>query len=121
MKNFILFLLFVSNVALAQQNSSSPVTYKYGRNGIEIIAKTNDGTIVVSTFKAKPTIKDEIAESVLDYYTNNENVINQTVTFKGKEATVTGKYVVEKKDSLTSVNFVYQKVEWNTGLVEVSE
>lgn len=120
MKKIILLALLASNAIFAQQKEK-PVTYKHGQNGIEIIAKNDDGMVVVSTYNAKVTIKDEIAEKVLALYQSQNIKPNQTVTIVGKEATVTGTYAIEKKDNLTSVKFIYEKVEWNSGLVEVSE
>ena len=120
MKKIIFFALLATQVLVAQQRSK-PVHYKYGQNGIEFIVKNNNNMVVVSTFKAKVTIKDDIAEKVYALYLNEKIKPNQVVTIKGKDATVTGRYAVEKKGNLTSVDFIYEKVEWNSGLVEVSE
>ena len=120
MKKFIFLALIATQVLFAQQKAKQ-TAYKNGQNGIELIVKNNDKMIVVSTYKAKVTIKDEIAEKVYALYQSKKAQPNQIVTIEGKDATVTGRYAVESKDNLTSVNFVYEKVEWNTGLVEVSE
>jgi hypothetical protein len=120
MKNLIFLAMLTSQVLLAQQTTKT-VTYKHGQNGIELIAKNSDGMVVVSTYNAKVSIKDDIAEKVLALYQNNNIDPYKTVTIVGKEASVTGTYAVEKKDNLTSVKFIYEKVEWNSGLVEVSE
>ena len=120
MKKIIFLALIASQVSIAQQ-SSKQTAYKNGQNGIELIVKNNNGMVVVSTFKAKVTIKDEIAEKVYALYQSKKTQPNQIVIIEGKDATVTGRYAVEYKNNLTAVNFVYEKVEWNTGLVEVSE
>ena len=109
-----------TNVIFAQQKTRT-VTYKHGQNGIEFIVKNDDGMVVVSTFNAKIAIKDDIAEKVYALYQTKKIKPNQVVTIKGKDATVTGRFAFEKKDKLTSVDFIYERVEWNSGLVEVSE
>jgi hypothetical protein len=120
MKKIIFLALLATNAIFAQQKTK-PVTYKHGQNGIEFIVKNSDGMVVVSTFNAKVTIKDEIAEKVYALYQTKKVKPNQVVTIVGKNATVTGRFAVEKKDKLTSVDFIYERVEWNSGLVEVSE
>jgi len=120
MKNLIFFALLASQMMFSQQKVKQ-TAYKNGQNGIELIVKNNNKMVVVSTYKAKVTIKDEIAEKVYALYQSKKAQPNQVVTIEGKDATVTGRYAVESKDNLTSVNFVYEKVEWNTGLVEISE
>lgn len=122
MKNLIFFTLtLLTSQMIFAQHKANPVTYKHGQDGIEMIVKNNDGMVVVSTYKAKVTIKEEIAEKVYALYQSKKAEPNQIVTIEGKDATVTGRYAVESIDNLTSVNFIYEKVEWNTGLVEVSE
>ena len=120
MKKIVFLALMATTVIFAQQKTKT-VTYKHGQNGIEFIVKNNDGMVVISTFKAKVTIKDEIAEKVYALYQSKKVVPNQVVTIVGKNATVTGRYAIEKKGNLTSVDFIYERVEWNSGLVEVSE
>jgi hypothetical protein len=120
MKKIIFLCLLVSQFAFSQ-SKSVPVKYKYGQNGIELIVKSNNETIVVSTFQAKVTIKDEIAEKVFAYYKKNVTKKNGIVTIDGNKAKITGTYSVKKKGNLTSVDFKYDKVEWQDGLVEVSE
>lgn len=120
MKTTILLLLLATQLIFSQEKQE-PTKYKYGRNGIVLISTSDDETVVVSTYKAKATIKDEIGEKVYEMYINKQAKINDTVTIVGKDATVTGKYTIEKKGTLTTVSFIYEKVEWNTGLVEVSE
>jgi len=89
-------LLLVTQLNYCQEKVE-PTKYKYGRNGIVLISTSDDETVVVSTYKAKATIKDEIGEKVYEMYMNKEAKINDTVTIVGKDATVTGKYTIEKK------------------------
>jgi hypothetical protein len=120
MKKIVFLCLLVSQFVSAQ-TKSAPVKYKYGQNGIELIAKNNNETIVISTFQAKVAIKEEIAEKVFSYYKQNKNKKNGTIIIDGDKAKITGTYSVKKKGNLTSVDFKYNKVEWQDGLVEVSE
>lgn len=121
MKALNIFMLLLVTQQSYCQEKVEPTKYKYGRNGIVLISTSDNETIVVSTYKAKATIKDEIGEKIYEMYINNQAKINDIVTITGKDATVTGKYTIEKKGTLTTVSFIYEKVEWNTGLVEVSE
>ena len=121
MKTITLLILLLIIQLNYSQEIVEPTKYKYGRNGIVLISTSNDETVVVSTYKAKATIKDEIGEKIYELYINKQAKINDTVTIVGKDATVTGKYTIEKNGTLTTVSFIYEKVEWNTGLVEVSE
>lgn len=120
MKKIVFLCILVSQFAFSQTRSS-PVKYKYGQNGIELIAKSNNETIVVSTFQAKVTIKEEIAKKLFLYYKQNKNKKNGIITIEGDKAKITGTYSVKKKGTLTSVDFRYDKIEWQDGLVEISE
>ncbi|WP_396212354.1 hypothetical protein [Flavobacterium sp.] len=117
----IVFLYFLVSQFALSQSKSAPVIYKYGQNGIELIAKNNNETIVISTFQAKVTIKEEIAAKLFSYYQQNKDKESGVITIEGDKAKITGTYTVKKKGTLTSVDFRYDKVEWQDGLVEVSE
>jgi hypothetical protein len=117
----IVFLYFLVSQFALSQSKSAPVIYKYGQNGIELIAKNNNETIVISTFQAKVTIKEEIAAKLFSYYQQNKDKESGVITIEGDKAKITGTYSVKKKGTLTSVDFRYDKVEWQDGLVEVSE
>lgn len=103
------------------QTKSSPIKYKYGENGIELIAKDNFETIVVSTFKSKLSIKDEIAEKIYAFYKQNKNKKKAILSIDGSKAKITGIYTVKKNGKLVAVDFKYEKIEWENGLVEESE
>jgi hypothetical protein len=113
---FAFILVVISQFAMAQ--APSKAYYKFGQNGIELISKTETGTDVISTFNAKMTIKNEIARNFYLKYLNNEVKSDSIMVVLGKEAKVTGKCKIIKKDKMTSINFYYEKVEWVSGLVE---
>ncbi|RYY68455.1 MAG: hypothetical protein EOO13_12250 [Chitinophagaceae bacterium] len=84
-----------------------------------MVARKNSETIIINNFNAKMTIREDIAEKLLALYNGNELITDTNITVVGNEAKVTGKIMIEKKDKLISVNFYYEKVEWNSGLLEV--
>lgn len=116
MTKFILLLL-ISYISCHSQNSES--IYSYGHNGMELVYVKNGETIIINTFDAKISIRENIAEKLLELYNNNALITNTTITVSGNEADVTGKLVIEKKEKLSSINFYFEKVEWKSGLTEV--
>jgi hypothetical protein len=119
LKKIILFtLLMVFNLSFAQK-SKEPQYYNNGQNGIQFIAQSNKGTVIVSNFNAKMTIREDIAKKVYDLFLKNKIKSNEVITVKGKEAKVIGKFEIVVKGKLTNLNFYYQKVEWNNGLIEI--
>jgi hypothetical protein len=120
MKNLFLTLLCVgSGVLFAQENNSNKVsTYNYGYNGMEYVVITTNETTIVSTFNSKYQIKDEIAANVYDHMKKGNFATGDTITILGNNAKVTGKCIIQKKGRLTSLNFYYEKVEWDNGLTE---
>lgn len=116
MKNLLFLVLLTTHLSFAQGNVSA---YQYGQNGMELIAKSKTGTIIISTFNAKMTIRQDIAQKIYALYQNNKIKHNTVITVSGKEARVMGKCVVKKKHNLVCVEFYYDKVFWNNGAVEV--
>ncbi|HRE77314.1 MAG TPA: hypothetical protein PLL09_05760 [Flavobacterium sp.] len=116
MKNLLFLVIFTCNLSYAQK---MPVAYQHGQNSMELIAKTKTGTVVVSTFNAKMTIRQDIAQKIFSLYQQNKIKHNAVVTVLGKEAKVVGKCFIKKKHNLTSIEFYYDKVFWHNGMVEV--
>jgi len=114
----MLFFLFLSGTSYAQ-HSTSISNYRYGYNGMELIASSKKGTVIVSTFNAKKQIKEEIAQKVYSLFVENKIRNNASITIEGKEAHVTGKCKIQKKGTLTTVNFYYEKIFWFSGLTEI--
>ena len=88
---------------------------------MELIARSPSGTVIISTFNAKMTIRQDIARKIYDLYKDHKISGNTRLTVYGKEANVMGKCYIKTKNNLTSVEFYYEKVNWNNGLVEVYE
>ena len=118
MKKIFFTLLVFSQVSFSQQ-STKIENYSFGQNGMELIAKSKKSMVIVSTFNAKMTIREEIARKVYDLYTQNKLENNKKYTIAGKEANVTGNCIIRKKKNLITIDFYYEKVEWYSGLIEV--
>lgn len=116
----IIFILLLSTYCTYAQSPKKVEQYNYGKNGIEYIAKSKSGkTIIVSTFNSRPTIKDEVAVNVFNYFREKAPHNGDKITILANEALVNGTCYIKVKDSLTSVEFHYETVEWNNGLTEV--
>lgn len=116
----IIFILLLSTYCTYAQSSKKVEQYNYGKNGIEYIAKSKSGkTIIVSTFNSRPTIKDEVAVNVFNYFREKAPQDGDKITILASGAVVNGTCYIKVKDNLTSVEFHYETVEWNNGLTEV--
>lgn len=116
MLKYLLITLLLVQFSFCQV---SMTTYKYGYNGMELIVKSKNETIIISTFNSKKAIKDEIAQKVYDHFKNSQLNSGDTISIQGNEAKVTGKCFITRKEKLTSINFYYEKIEWNSGLTEM--
>ena len=117
MYKYIIVLLFTFQISYSQDVSKAS-TYKYGHDGMELIINSSAETIIVSTFNSKVTIKKEIAEKIYDLFRFSTLCTGDILTVLGKDAKVIGKFELKKKGRLTSINFYYQTIEWNSGLKE---
>lgn len=118
MKKLILFSLLISFTGFSQiKNKIS--TYKFGQNGMELVAKTKNETIIISTFNSKMTIRRDIADKLFQLYRENKLETNKEFLVVGEIANVIGKCIIKKKDNLTVVDFYYETVLWDDGLTEV--
>ena len=117
MKRLSICIFFFFNLVNAQQKNEIK-TYNYGHNSIEIISKQKDSTIIVSTYNAKMDIRKEIAQEILNLYLDKKLKNNKSQIIIGKEASITGDCIITQKGTLTSIEFYYEKVDWNNGLTE---
>lgn len=119
MKRITLILLFTCFFAQSQ-NVKRTEEYNYGKNGIEYIAKSSTGkTIIISTFNSRPTIINEVAMNVFNYFREKAPKSGDKITLQLNDAIVNGTCEIKVKDNLTSVEFYYETVEWKNGLTEV--
>ena len=116
----IFFLIVLMSCNSFSQKLPKTVPYKYGHNGMELIAESKKGTVIISTYHSKPAIKEDLAQKVYTAFLEQKITTGKLITIFGANAKVTGKCIVRKKDNLTLVDFYYQKIEWNSGLTEVS-
>jgi hypothetical protein len=120
MNKLIFLALFASQIVFCQENHPT-TTYKNGHNGMELIVAFKKHTVVVSTFNSKPNLKEDIAQKVYDLFKENKFKTGESICVDGAEAKVTGKCFITKKGDLISVNFYYDKIEWNNGTIEIHE
>jgi hypothetical protein len=118
MKKIIFSLFLLSQLSFAQHNARVE-NYSFGQNGMEIIAKSKKSIVIVSTFNAKMTIREEIARKIYFLYAENKLEDNKKYTIAGKEANVTGNCIIRKRNNLVAIDFYYEKVEWYSGLIEI--
>ena len=95
------------------QEENKIVTYNYGKNGLELIVKQDDGTtILISTYNSRPAIKDEIALHVLEYFDEKKPSSGSKIKVEAATAVVDGTIKIVYKDKLTAIDFYYESVNW---------
>jgi hypothetical protein len=118
MKKLIFSILLLTQITFAHDKKKIE-TYSFGQNGMELIAKTSKNVVIISTFNAKMTIREDIARKIYSLYADNKLEHNKKYTIKGNEASVTGNCVIRKKNNLIAIDFYYEKIEWYSGLIEI--
>lgn len=118
MRIITILLLFISQFTFSQEKQKVE-TYRFGHDGMEFIARSKKGTVIISTFNSKMNIRQDIARKVYSMYLEDKIVTNKTVTINGDDATVTGKCIIRKKNNLTVVDFYYETVLWGSGILEI--
>jgi hypothetical protein len=118
MRKFIVILLFAAQLVSSQERQIVS-TYHFGHNGMEFIAQTKKGMVIISTFNSKMGIREDIASKVYAMYLDNRIESNKKITVNGDEADVTGKCVIKNKNGLVVVDFYYETIEWCSGIKEI--
>lgn len=119
MKKIIFSLLVMTCFAFSDNEEPKVTTYSYGHNGMEYVARNKNGTVIISTFNSKMTIRQEIATKIYNLYLDKKLQNDTKITVYGDEADVTGKCIIRKKDNLTAVDFYYESVSWCSGHKEI--
>ena len=119
MNRIIFSLLIMTCFAFSENEEPKVTTYSYGHNGMEYVARSKNGMVIISTFNSKMTIRQEIAYKIYYLYLDKKLENDTRVTVFGDEADVTGKCVIKKKDNLTTVDFYYESVQWCSGQKEI--
>ena len=117
---FSYIFLILSSFCAFSQGPKVVSEYSYGINGIEFFENSSSGkTVIVSSFNSKPTIKKEVAKKILNYFREVHPKNNDVVQIVADEAVVNGVLYIKTNGNLTSLEFYYQTVNWNSGLTEV--
>jgi hypothetical protein len=119
MKKIFFSLLVLISFAFSDSEEPKVTTYSYGHNGMEYVARNKNGTVIISTFNSKMTIRQEIATKIYELYLSHKLESDKMITVYGNEADVTGKCVIRKKENLTAVDFYYESVSWCSGQKEI--
>ena len=92
--------------------------YNYGYDGMESVNRVrgSDSMLIYSNYKSRPLIRREVCDSILKHYRNLKNG-NYVVTIRNSK--ITGTLKIIRKHNLVSVNFYYEKVEHEDGLIEI--
>jgi hypothetical protein len=92
--------------------------YHYGYGGIvKVFKKTNSMTVFCDSL-ARPFISYEVIDSVMSRY-SKRLLESGNLTFPIKSAIVVGKVIKRQRGSLLVYIFVYEKVVYHNGLVEL--
>ncbi|TBX70451.1 hypothetical protein EZL74_04560 [Flavobacterium silvisoli] len=118
MKKVFFCLILMTSFAFSNEEPKTQ-TYNFGQSGMELVARSKKGTVIISTYNSKMTIRKDIANKIYGLYLENKLETDKKITVNGLEANVTGKCVIRKKKDLTAVDFYYETVEWNNGLKEI--
>jgi phage regulator Rha-like protein len=118
---YLLFFLLSYFPVFSQPIEKKTENYYNGQNGIELIANSNNGTVIVSTFDSKIELKEEIAETIYKMY-NEKKIKNDTIiSIPTETAIVTGNFRIKNKAKLTDLSFYFHKIEWINGLTEIHQ
>jgi hypothetical protein len=118
LKKIAVLLLLYTCQATATEDPKV-IVYNHGQNGMELVAKSKNGTIIISTFNAKMTIRQDIARKIYNLYKSKPIESNSKIKVRGEEACVTGNCFIRKRKDLVAIDFYYQIVEWNSGQIEI--
>ena len=111
---WLLLLLMLPMFCLGQKVEY----YHHGYCGmVKISKKTNATTIFCDSF-ARPLIRYEVIDSVVSRY-NQRLLESGNLVVPIKSAIVIGRVVKREKGSLLVYNFVYEKVVYHNGLIEI--
>jgi hypothetical protein len=118
MLKYILLFLMCGKIAFSQPNHKTK-TYHVGHNGMEYVVRSNSGTVIISTYNSKMTIRQEIAQKIYDMFKENKIENNSIITIEGIEAAVIGRCIIRKQHRLILVDFYYETVNWKSGVTEI--
>jgi hypothetical protein len=116
---FITTIIFIFILQINYSQEKGIEYYTNGQSGIEIISRSQKGLVlIVSTYYAKLKLKDAVAKKFYDYYNTNNNISDSIIKIKVDEALVIGKCKIVNKENVTNIGFYYDRIEWDSGLIE---
>ena len=107
--------------AKTSEKESNIEYYRTGQNGIELIARKNNLTIVVSTYDSRPVLKEAAAQYIYEKFDRGEINKDTVLTFELPDAVVTGLCKVQLSKKITNLGFYFQKIYWKNGLTEIHQ
>jgi hypothetical protein len=113
MKHLVFILLFTS-IAFGQNIKY----YKHGYEGILYVGHMGDSTLIYSHHMAKSEVMYEVGKQILKLYAAKK-VKQQILTIETKKATILGLLKVKRQGTLIHLEFIYQRVRWKNGILEV--
>ena len=116
-----------TNVAFLDKNNATETKndkieyYKNGQNGIELIVKINNKTLLISTYDSKPSLKEEVAKILFNLYKNKIIKNDTLIKLRLEKAYLHGLCKLKTSDSYTNLSFYFEKIEWFDGRVEIHQ
>ncbi len=114
MKKIILTVFVLTSLFVTSQNQNE--YYSYGYMGIEKMGQLRDSTVIYSNYYARPLIRMEVADSIINSYSTLKT---GPLKVKISTGTVTGRLVVTRKHKLVAIDYYYEKVEYLNGITEI--
>lgn len=110
---YLFALLFIASIATAQKVQY----YQYGQDGIELFAKRTDTTYVYHQRQAKMSLRSEVALIIMNTYLSKKNLGGRK-TVCTSQGEVTGFLTILRKPGMVVLNFQYETIVWNSGIIE---
>lgn len=107
-----LFFMLYFTISFSQVQN-----YTYGYEGMEIVSRWRDSTLIYSHSGAKAIIRREVGDSIVKMY-SRDLIKDGDLKVKIGSAEIIGKIKIQRVKRLISVTFTYFRVIWNSGLIE---
>jgi hypothetical protein len=92
--------------------------YHYGYGGMVRVSKNTNSATIFCDSLARPLIRYEVVDSIVSRY--NQRLLEPgDLVIPIKSGFVIGKVIKKERGSLIVYNFVYEKVVYKNGLIEI--
>jgi hypothetical protein len=95
--------------------------YQNGQNGIELIVKINEKTLIISTYDSKPSLKEEVALLLFNLYKDKIIKNDTIIKLRLEKSFVSGHCKLNITDSFTNLSFYFEKIDWFNGRTEIHQ